>query len=72
MNNMQMSLGMQYAERISQELARAGAFAGKHDPQLQWDVNFHVQAARLQFESLAAELGYQVERIAPPLLVAAE
>jgi hypothetical protein len=72
MNNMQISVAMNHADRISHELACARAFAAKHDPQLQWDVNYHVQAARLLLDSLAHELGCTVDRIAAPMLEAAE
>lgn len=65
MTNQQISLGMGYAERIAQELACARAFAAKHDPQLQWDVNYHLQAARLTLDDLALALGCRVERIEP-------
>ena len=72
MNATNISNAMAHADRIRLELACASAFAGKHDPKLDWDVTYHMQAARLLLDSLAHELGCTVERASIPMLQAAE
>lgn len=72
MNATNISNAMAHADRIRLELACARAFDAKRDTQLEWDVAYHLQAARLLLDSLAHELGCTVERASVPMLQAAE
>ncbi|KAA0684558.1 hypothetical protein DTW90_36070 [Neorhizobium sp. P12A] len=55
------------AESIGRELTTALAFAAKHDPEFNYDVNWHHGAAREEFERLAGLLGYSVMRLDPSI-----
>ena len=51
------------AFEISKQLTTAAAFAGKYDSAFSSDVEFHENAARCEFERLAAQLGFKVTPI---------
>jgi hypothetical protein len=65
MNNETTFKARALAESIGRELTIAAAFAGKHDPELNYDVNWHHGHAREEFEKLAGLLGYSVARLDP-------